>query len=174
MVSSTGCKRTGAPTHEVDVQRCREGLVAGLRTVEAVHPARRLLPALKALEGACGGVLGELATPAREASSQGMPRRAHVLAAGAEALLPPTCVAAQPAGPALEVSYACPPPDAFALAEPLLKDLDAGTYVFALAARERLAKVGALDADTERLLSNLVLAGALEGEARRLAGRGAP
>ncbi len=158
---------------EESVKACRDGLARGLKAVEAVHPTRRLVPALKAVGESCEAVLGRsLAASAQEALTLGMPRRAGALAKGAQSVLPPTCVASEPAGAALEVSYACPPPEAFALAEPLLRDLDAGTYVFALAARERLAKAKALDADAERLLGNLVLAGALEGEARRTAAGG--
>ncbi len=145
---------------------CRDGLHRALGEVEKMHTSRRLAPVLAAVGERCQDALGPLAIAAQTASESGMPRRAVQLAAAAAPLLPPTCVAEDPAGPALEPSHACPPPESFALAEPLLQHLDAGTYLFALALREQLGKRGVLDERVDQLLSNLVLAGALEGEVR--------
>jgi hypothetical protein len=165
----------GEPAPSVDPQAaaaCRQGFNEARIKLEQIHPMRRLVPALRAVGAHCQGAVGTLALAAREAGEVGMPRRAVLLAAAATQYLPPTCATPDPAGPALEVSHACPPPDAFSLAEPLLMDLDAGTYLYALALREQLGRAGALDDAVDRVLATLVLAGALEGEQRRQVQKG--
>lgn len=148
------------------VATCRSGLAAALKKVEQSPMEKRLGPALAGIGEGCPVLLGALAAAATEASKAEAAVRSKILSSAATPFLPPTCAARSPSDPALEVSYACPPPDSFELAEPLLEDLDAGTYQFALVLRERLGATGVLDSASDRLLSNLVLAAALEGEAR--------
>jgi hypothetical protein len=161
-----GCTK-GAPSPAAPAARCQQGLAKDARAVEGHDPSRRLRPVLGSLAAHCEEALGPLAVAAAQAVELGWRRRAQFLGEAALTWLPEGCASATLDGSALEAAATCPAPEDFALAEPLLSDLDAGTFLFTLAVRARLEAPGPLQETTDRALSNLVLAGALEGEARR-------
>ncbi len=135
---------------------CGPLFVEGLRAVERAPTAARVRPALEAL--ARCPALGALGTAAASAAAKPRATRSHalVVASGLDA----ACAEArcQPLPPALE------------LAPRALADADAGSYAFALAAHRALTAAGMLTPAAERILLNLLLAAALEGEAARTKG----
>lgn len=133
--------------------------------IEALPMEQRLLPSLRALASHCAGGLGELAQAADQAQASGdRAQRAALLAEAASLALPSGCSTNQALEPATALLWPCPPPEELHLAEALLKDLDAGSYLFVLAARARLNAQQQLDADSERLLQIILLSAAIEGE----------
>lgn len=152
---------------------CTAGFAEALEAVEAVEPIDRVRPALAGLGTACPEVLSDLGEAAAAAQDMERPVRAARLAQAASLSLPPACTTANPLAPAATVVWSCPPQDKLELAEALLQDLDAGTYLYMLAVRARLANADALDANAVRLLDNLVMAAAMEGERAALEGTAA-
>jgi hypothetical protein len=137
-------------------------LEAGLAQVARAPTHRRVDPALKVLAG-CR--LGPLAGAAARAHKEGWPRRSHTLGAAALAILGPRCEVPQLEGAASALPASCPIDPAIEASASARRDLDAGTYLFAaavLAKTDPAAKEG-----TARLLLDLLLAAALEGERRR-------
>ncbi len=140
---------------------CADALASGLRRVESVPMEQRVAPALLAL-GGCEP-LGPLAAAARSASALARSERARSL-----------CLAATPE-PRCSIPGDAPasrlPPECCAaplgLSGTAQRDLDAGTCLFTAAVRLNLASLGLSAGQAERLLSNLLLASALEGEAER-------
>ncbi|MFH1811946.1 MAG: hypothetical protein ABIJ09_24625 [Pseudomonadota bacterium] len=147
---------------------------SGLRAVEAAPVELRVTPALAALAQACPGVLGNLAQAADQARQLPRAERARILGEAASQALPPACATTSPGAPASSVSWGCPPPEPMRLEAQLLADLDAGTYLFAIAVRSRLAGAQQLSTYSVKLIDNLILAAALEGEAARTGVRTTP
>lgn len=159
----------GDPTGEGGVATCGDQLRAALPAVESVAPIRRVRPALAGLGASCPEVLGALGEAARIASELDRDDRAAALAAAAADALPPACAAPVPTAPAASITWSCPPPGGMVLADQLLADLDAGTYLFAIAVRARLDGGNKFDDSAKRLLDSLLLGAALEGEQARQA-----
>jgi len=149
---------------------CSSGFTQALRAAESFEAAERVKPVLTGLEFACPAVLAELGEAAGRAKGLDRLGRAALLAQAATEALPPACSTTNPLSPAATMVWSCPPQDKLELAEQLLQDLDAGTYLFMLAVRARLANADKLDDDAKKLLDNLVMAAALEGEAAALNG----
>lgn len=152
---------------------CSSGFTQALRAAESFEPDQRVKPVLTGLEFACPEVLAELGEAAGQAKSLDRHGRATLLAQAATEALPPACSTTDPLSPAASMVWSCPPQDKLELAEPLLQDLDAGTYLFMLAVRARLANADKLDEDAKKLLDTLVMAAALEGETAALNGSAA-
>jgi hypothetical protein len=149
---------------------CSADLAKGLAAVESVPTDRRVAPALEALGQGCADLLGPLAEAALQASAMGRERRAEVLAQAAVSELPSDCWVDTGLAPARVVAVRCPLPLGEVVAPALLRHLDSGTYLFYLAVYQRLKEAAALDFQTLRILDNLLLAAALEGEAADLQG----
>ncbi|MHB8874288.1 MAG: hypothetical protein ACYC8T_11425 [Myxococcaceae bacterium] len=143
---------------------CAASLAKGLPSLEKLPMAKRLGKSLELLARSCPAELGELAPAAAKAARLPRAKRAKALAEAAK--LAPPCRTDTPAAPAGALLRTCPPAK-LTLAEEVGRDLDAGTYLFVVAASQRLETAGAFDAAAERVLSTLVLAAALEGEAAR-------
>ncbi|HLL03558.1 MAG TPA: hypothetical protein VK539_23440 [Myxococcaceae bacterium] len=91
--------------------------------------------------------------------------RARRLADAARAFMPERCLTA-PEASARTVESHCPPPEDLHAATPLPRSLDVGSYVFTLALREQLRAKGAYENKAARLVAELLLSSALEGEER--------
>ena len=155
---------SGAHASEADVS-CGRALEQALRGVERVPPPKRAAAALAGLSRV--ECLGALATAARGAAKAERPVRARVLSRAAAEELSASCLAKDPAASALTVAEPCPAPRDLAPSRGALRDLDAGTYLFVIAAHSRLSAAGVLTPDALQLLNNLLLGAALEGEAAR-------
>lgn len=141
---------------------------AQLKLVEAVPVEQRMLPSLKALAESCPQTMGDLAQAATQAQAQAdRAKRAQILAQAAMLALPSGCSASNALAPAASLQWGCPAPPEMQLADALLKDLDAGTYLFVLASRARLQGADKLDKDSGRVLQNLLLSAAIEAEMAR-------
>jgi hypothetical protein len=149
-------------TDRAAVRKCHEGLVEGLKAVEAAPPHRRAAPALAAIGQACTPLFSELGAAAKRASVGGRAARARALLEGCVDRVPTPCLPTSPDAPASTVAGHCPPPKKFPLAPPLLEDLDAGTYLYVRILRSDLEAMAVLDSKTERVLMNLVLGAALD------------
>lgn len=167
--TTAGSRTAGTGSGEAGSGSCAEQFKAALPAVEGVEPIRRVTPALAGLGNGCPGVLGALGDAAVTAQALDRDDRAAMLASAAADVLPPACAAPTPVAPAAAVTWSCPPPEGMVLADQLLGDLDAGTYLFAIAVRARLDGANALDDSAKRLLDNLILGAALEGEQARQA-----
>ena len=160
------CTTTHKKTTQAQGERCT--FSAQLKPVEALPMEQRLRPALVAMSLACPETLGDLAQAAAKAAGiEDRSQRAQVLAAAASLALPSGCSASNPLAAASSLQWGCPAPQEMQLAEALLKDLDAGTYLFVLASRARLQGSGKLDKDAGALLKNLMLSAAIEAEVAR-------
>jgi len=174
-VMGAGCTTTGSSRSSSGGSgagssgSCADQFKAALPGVEGVDPIRRVTPALAALGTGCPAVLGALGDAAVTGQALDRDDRAAMLAAAAADVLPPACAAPTPVAPAASITWSCPPPEGMVLADQLLGDLDAGTYLFAVAVRARLDGANALDDSAKRLLDNLLLGAALEGEQARQA-----
>lgn len=118
--------------------------------------------------------LGELAVVAAKAKKASRVERSRLLAPAALAKLPSECRPEAKESSADRLAQRCPPGKDKELATELLADLDPGTYLFVLAVREQLSSLGVLDAKAERVLDNLVLSAALQGETAKGPATGAP
>jgi hypothetical protein len=172
LVLLTGCATARTGTDADPPESC--DFAPGLAAVETVPTEQRVGLALRSLGDACPGRLGPLALASTQASTLPRAERARVLGEAASLALPPACASSTPGAPAASVAWGCPPPPAMALSPQLLEDLDAGTYLFALAVRSRLDGANRLDANATKLIDNLMLAAALEGEAARGGATGTP
>lgn len=144
---------------------CARAIEQALSRVERVPPARRAPAALAEL--ARVECLGALASAAGTSARAKRPVRARALAKAAAPELPASCLAKDPTASALTLSERCPAPKDLAPSRGALRDLDAGTYLFVLAAHARLSASGELGSHALQLLNNLLLGAALEGEAAR-------
>lgn len=144
---------------------CAEQLRAQVSRIERGPMERRVVPVLDALAAACSAELGSLGEAAKNARALDRAGRVELLARAAEKALDPTCRAPVAIAPAETIAAKCRPPAKLALAPGVLRDLDAGTYLFALAVFDRIGKSGGESA--QRIIDTLILAGALEGEADR-------
>lgn len=150
---------SGAADSPTDTQ-CRSELTSVLSEVESRPSGERVSPVLAGLAEACTGALGPLADAAARASELNRARRAVVLLEAATSVVPPECQPPHALAPAISVAGRCPFPKP--LAHRLVRKLDAGTYVFVVAARTLLERSDALTRDAERLLDNLLLGAALQ------------
>ena len=174
--TSSGSARRGSSSTSARAEapaECADGFKQALSAVESYEALERVKPALAGLSFACPAVLTDLGEAASKAKELERPERAAALAQAASLALPPACSTTAPLSPAATVVWSCPPQDKLELAEQLLQDLDAGTYLFMLAVRARLANADALDESAKKLLDNLVMAAALEGEQAALNGTAA-
>jgi hypothetical protein len=127
---------------------------------------QRSQPLLAGLGTACGEVLpSALSEGAAEAAPLRGPARSRRLADAARAFVPERCLAA-PETSARTVETLCPPPEDLNAATPLPLRLDVGSYVYALALRDQLRARGTYAPPASRLVAELLLSSALEGEER--------
>ena len=148
-------------------RRCSSEFADGLALVEGVPVDRRVSPALQVLGKGCPHWLGPLGEAALQASTLEREQRAQLLAKATVSELPAGCRAGAPIAPARDLALRCPPPPGEEIAPALLSHLDSGTYLFYLAAYRRLNEAQAVDFCALRILHNLLLAAALEGESAR-------
>lgn len=120
---------------------------------------KRVRPTLALIGRSCAQVDEALAKAASEAAKLPRARRVVVLAKAQSEC--PVKNALMPA----EVTFAeCPPGEGDPQGS-ILRQLDAGTYVFVRALRRAIFAEGSHHADAELVLSSLTLAAALEAEA---------
>lgn len=163
----SSCATTNGDSKQAAVaQGCH--FAAQLKLVEAVPVEKRMSPSLKALAVACPQTMGDLAaTAAQAATLQDRNARAQILAQAAIMALPSGCSTTNALVSAKSLQWGCPAPADMQLADALLNDLDAGTYLFVLASRARLQGAEQLDKDAQRVLKNLLLSAAIEAEVAR-------
>jgi len=142
----------------------------------AVHDGLRLPkerfvePALTAF-AQCPALLGELAAAAKEASGHPLATRARTLFAGAKESIHQACSSVSPEAPAITFPSYCRPSGAEELvfSEDLLRDLDTGTFVYALSVRRALERSNAHERSGSKLVDMLIIGAALEGHGVRAA-----
>lgn len=143
---------------------CNKTLESALQEVERSPSVERVRPVLLGLSRC--GMLGRLAAAAKAATEK-KAQRSEILASPAAEDLGFDCKPLNPAAPASFVAKHCPAPADLALSPAALADLDAGTYVYALATYRAFVREGPVPMSAKRLLSNLLLAAALEGGEKR-------
>jgi hypothetical protein len=79
----------------------------------------------------------------------------------------PACVIEEASKSATGIAGRCPLPQEVRAAEPIVKDLDEGTYAYALALHAALSSSGAAAAVRRRLVADILLSVSLERHARR-------
>ena len=148
----------GFPARAPSPDPCGAGLKSARARLEKLPISQRIGPTLEVIGASCRGLDPAMADAAVKAAKAPRRERAALLAAGQK-----VCAVPDPAAPAQTVVGACPPGERDPQG-PILKALDAGTYVFVRALRQALEKAGT-DTNAELVLSSLALAAALEGEA---------
>lgn len=172
IAAPAGCSRgeAQAPAAPVDAGarlRCGEDLPRLLAEVERVPTPRRAGPALAALGRGCAEPLGDLAPLAVEAAALDRDARSRLLGKAGLGSAGPSCRVDDFTAPALPLSRRCTAPGLAQVSPGLIRHLQAGTWVFLVAARTRLDDAGAMDDRAHRLFQHLLLGLGLEGEARR-------
>ncbi|MFO0725064.1 MAG: hypothetical protein U1E65_14890 [Myxococcota bacterium] len=151
-----------APPQLARAAECTKILESALSEAQKAPSKKRIRPVLHGL-GRCT-ILGKLAAAAKSAAEKPRKIRAELLAAPAAEDLGFDCKPLDSGAPAALIARRCPAPADLALSEAALSDLDAGTYVFALATYRAFVREGPVPMSAKQLLSNLLLAAALEGE----------
>jgi hypothetical protein len=120
---------------------------------------------LDAVAGGCAVLPEPLREAAALAASGSTAARPAVLAAALDAHGTAACGIEAADAPALEVAAHCPMPPPFDFAPELLRDLDAGTYLFGRALALRFAGLDLLEAGGRRVVDILLLSAAISNEA---------
>lgn len=153
-----------------DIQSCREWLARALPVIERAPMETRWRPVLEAVAGSCAAIPEPLREAAARTASVTAEARPAVLAAAVDVHEAAQCTMTATAAPALDVAARCPMPPPFDFAPELLRDLDAGTYLFGRSLAESLAALDLLEAGGRRLVDTLLLSAAIANEALRQRG----
>jgi hypothetical protein len=163
-LDATDSSATLAPA---DAESCRGWLARAVVAIERGPMQERWTGVLDAVASGCPALPEPLREAAALAARGSTAARPAVLAAALDSHETAGCGIQAADAPALEVAAHCPMPPPFDFAPELLRDLDAGTYLFGRALALHFARLDLLAADGRRVVDTLLLSAAISNEALR-------
>jgi hypothetical protein len=147
-------------------ETCAAGFDEALTMIEEQSFPFRIASCLSAIASACPLLSDAVIRAASQASTQPRKKRAQILYDAIKNRLPTDCRAKDPSDSADSLGTQCykSRPD---LSRSLVSDMDAGTFAFFLVVEEELKEKKVYDRKARRILLNLLLTTAMQGEKQK-------
>jgi len=158
---------TAATPASADAESCRDWLAEAVVAIERGPMEERWTRVLDSVAGGCAVLPEPLREAAALAARGSAADRPAILGAALDTHETAGCGIAAADAPALGVAAHCSMPPPFDFAPELLRDLDAGTYLFGRTLALRLAGLDLLEGGGQRVVDTLLLSAAISNEALR-------